>query len=334
MVKKLISIVSCVLIMAGSVACSSGPVTSSKSNDDELAFFNKNTIKMVMPYGSGGTSDTVGRKFAEIANKYVKKPIVVENLTGGDGIVAATQFTNEKPDTNKIMFTSIGQYYAKNIKANVPFELSNIKPVSMLYKTNWILYVRTDSGIKNFKDMVEAGKNRKLKISVGGIGTDGHLTSCGLLKAAGAQAEPVMFEGGAEQIAAVLGGHVDAVVANPSLGLQYVKTGKLIPIASFGTEDYTGFEGMTVPSAKTLGYPGSAIAGNGMLSVRAGSDEATAKALRVLSEKVFADPDWIKWTKETMTEQNQLFDKDLTNFIDGQVVNAKAAAEALGILKK
>ena len=335
------------LIMATSVVgCSKGaakPLSDKQTQTqtqagettekDALEFFNKNNIKMVMPYGSGGTSDTVGRKFAEVANKYIDKAIVVENLTGGDGIVAATSFTQEKPDTKKIMFTSIGQFYAKNIKANVPFELEDLQPVCMLYKTNWILFARTDSDVTSFEAMVNAGKQRELKISVGGIGTDGHLTACGLLKAAGAQAAPVMYEGGAEQIAALLSGDVDGVVANPSMGKQYVESGQLVPIVCFGTEDYTRFEGFTVPSVVTLGYPGNAIAGNGMLSVRAGCDETTVNALKVLSEKVFADEEWIKWTNETMTEQEPLFTDDLMKFIDGQVENAKAAADALGILE-
>jgi Uncharacterized protein conserved in bacteria len=328
--KKVIATISCVTLLGSLTACGS---TKTATANDELAFFNDTTVKMVMPYGSGGTSDTVGRKFAEIANKYVKKPIVVENLTGGDGIVAAAQFTKEKADTKKIMFTSIGQFYAKNIKANVPFELKDLQPVSMLYKTDWILYVRTDKGLTSFEKLLAESKKRTLKISVGGIGTDGHLTSCGLIAAAGGKAEPVMYEGGAEQLAALLGGHVDAFVGNPAIALQYVKTGELTPVVSFGITDFKGFEGKTVPSVVGLGYPGNAIAGNGMLSVRSGSDAATAKALRILSEKVLNDKDWIEWTNKTLLAQQPLYEKDLMTFIDGQVKNAKAAADTLGILE-
>ena len=223
-----------------------GDKAASPGSDDVLAWFNTSNVTMVMPYGSGGTSDIVGRKFAEIANKYIKRAIVVVNKTGGDGAVAATTFTAEDPNTNDILFTSLGQFYASNIKANMGFDMANVTVVSQLYITNWILYVRANSDMTTVNDLVAASKKRVLKISCGGQGTDGHLSSSGWLAAAGGKAEPIMYDGGAAQLAALLSGDVDCFIGNANLGLQYVEKGELIPVICFGNTDFTGFKGITI----------------------------------------------------------------------------------------
>ena len=311
-----------------------GDKAASPGSDDVLAWFNTSNVTMVMPYGSGGTSDIVGRKFAEIANKYIKRAIVVVNKTGGDGAVAATTFTAEDPNTNDILFTSLGQFYASNIKANMGFDMANVTVVSQLYITNWILYVRANSDMTTVNDLVAASKKRVLKISCGGQGTDGHLSSSGWLAAAGGKAEPIMYDGGAAQLAALLSGDVDCFIGNANLGLQYVEKGELIPVICFGNTDFTGFKGITVPCAYGLGYKDNVIGGNGALSVHAKADPSRRTALEELSKKVLSDPEWIAWTNSQLLEQKPLYGSELYVYLNAQVENAIKSAKNLGVYTK
>lgn len=352
--KKILSLILAGTMAASLAACGSAPAssaaaaskaTSSKAEassqasvsseaKDPLEWFNTTNVTMVMPYGSGGTSDTVGRKFAEVANKYIKKAIVVTNMTGGDGAVAATTFTAEDPNTDDIMFTSLGQFYASNIKADMGFDMANVTTVSQLYVTNWILYVRSDSDMKTVDDLVAASKARTLKISCGGQGTDGHLSSCGWIAAEGGKAEPVMYDGGAAQLAALLSGDVDCFVGNANLGLQYVQSGELIPVVCFGTEDFTDFEGITVPCAYGMGFTENAIGGNGALSVHADADPSRKAALEELSKLVLVDPEWIEWTTGQLLEQKALYGDELYKYLNTQIDCAVKAAKTLGCYTK
>jgi len=288
----------------------------------------------VMPYGSGGTSDTVGRKFAEIANKYIKKAIVVTNVTGGDGAVAATQFTAEDPATNDIMFTSLGQFYASNIKSGMNFTMDNVKVVSQLYVTNWILYVKKGSDITTVDKLVAASKKRTLKISCGGEGTDGHLSSCGWINTEGGKAVPVQYDGGAAQLAALLSGDVDCFIGNANLGLQYVESGELVPVVCFGNTDFTGFKGIKVSCAYGLGFKDSVIGGNGALSVHAKADDSHKAALEALSKLVLADSDWKSWTDSQLLEQKAIYGDELYSYLNAQVDCAVKAAKNLGCYTK
>jgi tripartite-type tricarboxylate transporter receptor subunit TctC len=301
---------------------------------DTLAWFNNENVTMVMPYGSGGTSDIGGRKFAEIAQKYIKRAIVVVNKTGGDGAVAATTFTAEDPNTNDIMFTSLGQFYASNIKANMGFDMVNVTVVSQLWFTNWILYVRSKSDMTTVDDLIAASKKRVLKISCGGQGTDGHLSVSGWLAAAGGKGEPVMYDGGAAQLAALLSGDVDCFIGNANLGLQYVENGELIPVICFGNTDFVGFKGITVPCAYGLGYKDNVINGAALLSTHAKADPSRKAALEELSKKVLADPEWIAWTNSQFLEQKALYGSELYAYIDIQVANAIKSAKTLGVYTK
>jgi tripartite-type tricarboxylate transporter receptor subunit TctC len=289
---------------------------------------------MVMPFGAGGTSDVVGRKFAEVANKYLKKSIVVVQKTGADGAVAATTFTAEPPDTNDILFTSLGQFYASNINKAMTFDMSNVTVTSLLYVTNWILFVRKDSDMTTVDDLIAASKKRILKISGGGVGTDAHLSAGGFFVGIGGRSEPVNYEGGAAQLAALLSKDVDCFVGNANLGLPYVQRGDVIPVICFGNTDFTGYEGIKVPCAENLGYKGHVIGGMGALSVHKGANPAHKAALQELSKKVLADPDWLEWTNGQLLEQRPIYDAELYSFLDLQVQNAVNSAKALGIYTK
>jgi tripartite-type tricarboxylate transporter receptor subunit TctC len=320
--------------LTGQIFASGSSQQDTSSSSDPLAWFNNNNITMVMPYGSGGTSDIVGRKFAEIANKYINRAIVVVQKTGGDGAVAATAFTAEDPNTNDILFTSLGQFYASNIKANMGFDMSNVTVISQLYVTNWILYVHAKSDMTTIDDLIAASQKRVLKISCGGQGTDGHLSSCGWIAAAGGRAEPVMYDGGAAQLAALLSGDVDCFIGNANLGLQYVEKSDLIPVICFGDTDFTGFKGITVPCAYGLGYKDNVIGGNGALSVHAKADPSRKAALEELAKKVLTDSDWIAWTASQLLEQKPLYGSDLYAYLNAQVGNAIKSAKTLGVYTK
>lgn len=344
--KKFISLILAGTMALSFAACSNTTLSTSSAKEaksstsnaqqenDKLEWFNKTNVTMVMPYGSGGTSDTVGRKFAEVANKYIDKAIVVTNMTGGDGAVAATNFTAEDPTTDDIMFTSLGQFYASSIKADMGFDMANVTPVSQLYITNWILYVRADSDMTTVDDLVAASKERTLKISCGGQGTDGHLSSCGWIAAQGGKAEPVMYDGGAAQLAALLSGDVDCFIGNANLALQYIDSGDLVPVICFGTEDFTDFDGITVPCAYGMGFEESAIGGNGALSVHADADPSRLEALEELSKLVLTDSEWVEWTTSQLLQQNALYKDELKNYLDSQIDCAVIAAKALGCYTK
>jgi len=310
-----------------------GSLWSAGSQESSSASFFDQTVKIIIPYGPGGTHDVVSRKFAEVGSKYTKKPIICENVTGGDGIVAAIQYTQKKPNVPELLCTSYGKYYQKIIRGDqIKLDLTQIDPIGIFDDRSYILYVRNDGLYSNLNDVIEMSKKRPVILSAGAVGADAHLAFGGLIKAAGGDSKIASYEGGAQQITALINGEADVFVGTSQVGMQYVETSAVLPIATFTDKDYTGFKGFTVPNVVDLGYPESAIIGGGFLSVRAGTDQKIIDEVEDLMRKVWSDPDYRDWIESIGLNIFELYGQDLDNHIQFAVKNATTAAKSLGLI--
>lgn len=324
--KVVIVLLACLTLFAGSLFSAGSQETSSKS------FFDQ-TVKIIIPYGPGGTHDVVSRKFAEVGSKYTNRPIICENVTGGDGIVAAIQFTQKRPNVPELLCTSYGKYYQKIIRGDqIRLDLSLIDPVGVFDDRSYILYARNDGQFKNLNEVIAESKKRTVILSAGAVGADAHLAFGGLINAAGGSSKIASYEGGAQQITALINGEADVFVGTSQVGMQYVETGAVIPIATFTDKDYTGFKGFVVPNVVDLGYPESAIIGGGFLSVRAGTDQKYIDEVEALMRKVWSDPDFRDWTESIGLNIFELYGEELDAHIEFAVKNATTAAKSLGLI--
>lgn len=324
----------CVLAM---LACASVVFAGGSKETTSSGNFFDETVRLVIPYGAGGTHDVMTRKFAEVAAKYVKKPPVCENITGGDGVVAATQFTRESPNTRDLLVTSYGLWYQKIMRGDaIPLDLSKLDPVGTFDDRSYLLYVRADSPFNTIDSFLAETRKREVTISAGAVGADAHLCAGSLIKAAGGSSRVVSYEGGAEQINALVNGEVDCFVGTPQVGQQYLRLGKLVALVCFKDFDFTGFKdslGIVVPNVASLGYPESAITGGGFFSVHAGADPQIHKDVEEVMRKVWADPDFKNFTLENGLNIFECYSADLTKQISTAEANARNAARNLGLIK-
>ena len=94
-------------ILAGCAASNAGSTSTAASTAGSTAASEEpsnggETIKIICPYGVGGTADIVARKYGQVANQTQKKyNFIVENMTGGDGFAAATYFADDSTSVAK-----------------------------------------------------------------------------------------------------------------------------------------------------------------------------------------------------------------------------------------
>ena len=91
-------------LFAGCAASNAGSTASSTAGSaaSEQPSNGGETVKIICPYGVGGTADIVARKYGQVANQLQKKyNFIVENMTGGDGFAAATYFADSDTSINK-----------------------------------------------------------------------------------------------------------------------------------------------------------------------------------------------------------------------------------------
>ncbi|MFH2076943.1 MAG: tripartite tricarboxylate transporter substrate binding protein, partial [Pseudomonadota bacterium] len=117
----------------------------------------------------------------------------------------------------------------------------------------YMLMVKADSKYKSMKDIVADAKANPKKITVGGtqLGSSDSICTYLLEKAAGVQFNYIVFNSGGEVNAAVLGGHVDMMVANPGEALELYKAGKVRILGVFSEKRLAGAP--DVPTLKEQG---------------------------------------------------------------------------------
>lgn len=209
-----------------------------------------------VPFAAGGAADTIARIVGQGLQKTYGKSVVINNLTGAGGAIAAADLTTAQTDATEMMVGGIAMFtltplFNKDVKMN----LDDYQFVSNLVMEDQILFVNPEaSGIRDWEGLVEYGKNNRVVYGSNTPGGATHMLAAMLFGEAGIEAEAVTSDGSAKDLLALAGGNVVCAIGNASLGIQYIDEGSLVPILVFSEEPYTGYEGIEVPTAKSFGY--------------------------------------------------------------------------------
>lgn len=306
------------------------------SSETKSGGFFDGDVKLIIPYGVGGTHDVVARKFAEIGNRFIKGNIYCEQETGGDGIIAATNFTMKEPNVRELLTTSYGLWYQKaRLGDDLELDLSKIQPVGAFDDRSYLLYVRPGE-FKNLEEFLEISKKRDITISGGAVGADAHLCAGALIESYGGHCRMVAYEGGAQQMMAMINGEVDAFVGTAQVGKQYLETGKAEALVCFKDTDFVGYKdsmGIVVPNVVSLGYPAANIVGGGFLSVTAGTKQAYVDEVAELIKKVWATDEFKKFMIDNGLNVYECYTPELDKHILDAQSQAKGAMKILGLVK-
>jgi tripartite-type tricarboxylate transporter receptor subunit TctC len=217
-----------------------------------------NPVEILVGFPPGGPADLSARLLAEAAKPFFPKPISVVNKVGGGGVVAVSELVKSPPNGYTLgVVTSANVAISPHLQPNLPYKgPDDLQYIISGITEKSIVAVRSDSPWKTMNDLVAYAKANPGKLRIGnpGIGTTGHIFFLSL-KLCGVPMTEVPFRGAAPAAMALLGGHVEGVVASITGVLPHVKSGKLKFLALFTEERFKGapeLEG--VPTLKELGY--------------------------------------------------------------------------------
>lgn len=209
-----------------------------------------------VPFAAGGSADTIARIIGQGLQKTYGKSAVINNLTGANGAIAATDLNGAKADATELMVGGIAMFtLAPLFNKDLNLSMDDYQFVCSLVSEDQMLFVAPgNSGIEDWAGLEEYAKNNRVIYGANAPGGATHMLQTMLFGEAGIEAEAVTSDGSAKDLLAVAGGNVVCAAATSSLGAQYVEEGTLVPILVFSEEPYTGYEGIEVPTAKSLGY--------------------------------------------------------------------------------
>lgn len=192
-------------------------------------------IRIIIPFAVGGSNDLVGRALQKPLSKALNGTVVIENLPGASTKIGLDAVANAAPDGYTLLFASLDStmaYYYSGAFENKVWDQFVL--LGRSGQMPWaMLEARADAPFKGWSGLVEYAKKNPKGVTVGGPASGGMMNLIALEagKAAGSESVYVPFKGGGPSGLAMLGGHIDYRVAQPSEVVPAVKSGKTQALA-------------------------------------------------------------------------------------------------------
>lgn len=245
MFRKLTSLVLTLMLLVGVGAHVMAEGSQEQAYPSKAADF-------LIPFGAGGSADTIGRALANAAEEHFGDSIVAVNRPGGGGGVMYQALRGSDPDGYTIGWNSTSVLTSTNI-GNVPFSYDAFEHVARIGYTSMPIAVRADSEFETIDDLVAAAKESPQEIIIGNAGTGSatHLTAVVVSNDAGMQVTHVPH-GAERRVPALLGGESHAVVVPLPEIAPHVESGDARILAFPTTSRVPGYE--DIPTLQELGY--------------------------------------------------------------------------------
>ena len=219
--------------------------------------FPSQTVRIVVPYAAGGSTDVLARALARDLNTTWGHPVLVENIAGADSTIGASRVAAASPDGHTLLLTIdptvVGNRF---LFKKLPYDPDrSLIPITMLARSGSFVIVHPSVPANNLRELVDMARGAPGKIAYGSVGrgTPAHLVLETIGKREGVSFIHVPYKGVAPATTAVVSGEVSVSVASPAATGAMVRAGKVRAIAITSPGRTSLFP--DVPSTVESGYP-------------------------------------------------------------------------------
>ncbi|MDM0050000.1 tripartite tricarboxylate transporter substrate binding protein [Variovorax sp. J22R115] len=213
-------------------------------------------ITIIVPYAPGGSADLVTRVIAQFAAPGVGAPLIVDNRTGGGGVVGWGAAARAVPDGNTLLTVELSYAIAAGLIPTLPFDpLKAFTQVTTAVKVPHVLVVNPAVPAKTVQEFIALAKAQpgKLNYGSGGNGTNTHLAGELFKSTTGTNIVHVPYKGAGAVLTDLMGNQVQALITSVPTALPHIKSGKLRALMVTGSERNAMLP--DVPTAKEAGIP-------------------------------------------------------------------------------
>src|SRR5262245_19245576 len=217
-------------------------------------------ITMLVPFAAGGPTDTVARLVGQAMSTSLKQQIIVENVGGAGGTIAANRVAKATPDGYTILIHHIGMSTAPALYRKLPYNpVTDFEPIGLINDTPMTLVAKKNFPAKDLKELIAYVKKNKDTVTYAnaGLGAASHL--CGMLFMTAIETDltTVPYKGTAPAMNDLLGGQVDFMcdqttnttsqIKGEKIKVYAVTTKKRVPsLPNVPTMDEAGLKGFEV----------------------------------------------------------------------------------------
>jgi tripartite-type tricarboxylate transporter receptor subunit TctC len=223
-------------------------------------------VRIIINDAPGGAPDVAARLISEWLSERLGQPFIVENRPGGGGNIGTEAVVRATPDGYTLLLvsttTAINATIYKNLNFNV---VHDIAPVAGIVRVPLIMVVNPSFPAKSVPEFISYAKANpgKLNMASAGNGTGPHVAGELFKLMAGIDMVHVPYRGGPPALTAVLGGQADVYFVASSSSIQFIKAGKLSPLAVTTATRWQSLPNVPTVSEFVPGYEASVWFGVG-----------------------------------------------------------------------
>jgi putative tricarboxylic transport membrane protein len=291
-------------------------------------------INLIVHAGAGGGSDIFSRTLAASVekDKLLPQPIVVENKPGGSGAIAFAYVAGKKKDPYYIL-TAVTSFMTTPLMGLTPVGLKDFTPIANFAFDEYMLMVSPNSKFKSMKDIIADAKANPKMITAGGtqLGSSDSICVYLIEKAMGVQFNFVVFNGGGEVNAALLGGHIQMAITNPGEALELYKAGKVNILGVFAEKRMAAAP--EIPTMREQGINTTYVQNRGLVAP-ADIPADARKTLEQAFSKYMKTDIFKKYIADNMLTEAWMDGATFGKWLEGENAKYAVIVKDMGLIKK
>ena len=251
-------------------------------------------ITFVVPYPAGGATDVSARMLAAKLSDAWKQPVVVENKSGGGGVIGNDYVAKAPADGYTVLIAITQIIQAPSLVSNLPYDVfKDLAPVTQVALSPIVLTIPDAQPMKSFKDLIDLAKANPGKYPYGSFGnaTTSHLYGELLKKTAGVDLTHVPYRGSAPLLNDLLGNQITAAFVDLTTAGPQLSAGKVRALAVGGEKRKPQLP--DVPTLAELGLPGFEAEGWVGIFVPAATPKDIVAKLSEELARIIASPEGV-----------------------------------------
>ena len=313
----------------GFIAGTAASIAGLRSRPVFAQQFPTKPVTLIVPWPAGGSTDIVLRALAAATEKHLGQPIIIDNRAGAAGTLGpGNMAVNGRPDGYTISQLHIAVF-------RLPFmQKMHYDPHDFSWIINLTAYtfgtvVRADAPWNTFRELLDDAKANPGKLNYGtpGAGTTLHITMEQIARAYGITWTHVPFKGLADNMSALLGGHIH-MLADSSGWAEMVNAGKFRLLVTWGSARTRSW-----PNVPTLTEAGVNVVSNAPFGLGGpkGMNPAVVKVLHDAFKKGMEEPSYQDVLVRLDMEPAYLNSADYEAFANRSIAEQKRLVEELGL---
>ena len=212
-----------VLLTAGIVLAATSGMVSGQDR------YPSQSIKFVVPFAAGSATDTLARLLGHRVTAALGQNVVIENIAGGSGVIAAQTVVRSAPDGHTVFITSNTTHASnQSLLKKVPYDaIADFEPISKLGTITLALVGHPSVPADDVKSLIAYAKANPGKLSFGSGSTSSRIAGELLKTLAGIDMLHVPYKSNPQVVTDLLGGQISLFFGDVSTSLPPVRAGKL-----------------------------------------------------------------------------------------------------------